>query len=55
MKTFFGGYTKKNLNAITGITSYYCAIMKMMILHDAIKTIQNGVFAFFKKEQKPVS
>jgi len=28
----------------------------MVILHDAIKTIQNGVFAFFlKKEQKPVS
>jgi len=26
----------------------------MVILHDAIKTIENGVFAFFiKKEQKP--
>ena len=23
----------------------------MMILHDAIKTIQNGVFAFFKKNK----
>jgi len=28
----------------------------MVILHDAIKTIENGVFEFFiKKEQKPVS
>jgi len=28
----------------------------MVILHDAIKTIQNSVFVFFsKKEQKPVS
>ena len=43
-----------NLNAIVGITSYYCVILKMVILHDAIKTIQNGVW-FFWKEQKPVS
>jgi len=29
--------------------------MKMVILHDAMKTIQNGVFMFFlKKEQKLV-
>jgi len=28
----------------------------MVILHDAMKTIQNGVFFFFfKKQQKPVS
>ena len=27
----------------------------MVILHDAIKTIRNGVFVFFKKEQKPAS
>ena len=27
----------------------------MVILHDAMKTIQNGVFVFFIKEQKPVS
>jgi len=38
------------LNAIIGITSYYCVILKMVILHDAIKTIQNGVFAFFKNK-----
>jgi len=38
-----------HLNAIIGITSYYCVILKMVILHDAIKTIQNGVFVFFKK------
>jgi len=44
------------LNAIVGITSYYCVILKMVILHDAIKTIQNGVFLFFlKKEQNLVS
>jgi len=27
----------------------------MVILHDAIKTIQNGVCVFFLKEQNPVS
>ena len=44
------------LNAITGITSYYCLILKMAILDDAVKTIQNGIFVFFlKKEEKPVS
>jgi len=43
------------LNAIIGITSYQCVVLKMAILHDAIKTIQNGVFPFFvKEEQKPV-
>jgi len=26
----------------------------MVILHDAMKTIQNGVFVFFPKKQKPV-
>ena len=42
-------------NSITGITSYYCVVLNMVILYDAIKTIQNGVFAFvLKKEQKPV-
>ena len=41
-------------NSITGITSYYCVVLNMVILYDAIKTIQNGVFAFvLKKEQKP--
>ena len=39
-----------NLNAIIGITSYYCVILKMVILHDVTKTIQNGVFAFFKNK-----
>jgi len=44
-----------NLNVIIGITSYYYVILKMVILHDAIKTIQNGVCFFLKNEQKPVS
>jgi len=45
-----------NLNAIISKASYYYLILKMVILHDAIKTIQNRVFVFFlKKEQKPVS
>jgi len=44
-----------NLNVIKGITSHYYVILKMVILHDAMKTIQNGVFVFFIKEQKPVS
>jgi len=38
------------LNAIIGITSYYCVILKIVILHDGIKTIQNGVLLLsFKK------
>jgi len=41
-----------NLNAIIGITSFYCVNLKMVILHDAIKTIENGVFAFFIKKNK---
>jgi len=41
-----------NLNGIIGITSYYCVILEIMILHDAIKTIKNKVFPFsLKKEQ----
>jgi len=36
-----------NLKAIIGIKSYYCVILKMVILHDAIKTIQNKVFVIF--------
>jgi len=38
------------------LTSYYCVILKMVILHDAIKTIQNGVFPLsLKKERNLVS
>jgi len=44
-----------NLNAIIGITSYYYVILQVVVLHDAIKTIQNGVFVLFQKKQKPVS
>jgi len=39
-------------DATMGITSYCCVILKMVILHDAIKTLQNVVFAFFKKRTK---
>jgi len=39
------------LNAIIGITSYYCVILKIVILHDEIKTIQNGVFLFSLKKE----
>jgi len=40
------------LDAIIDITSYYCVILKIVILHDGIKTIQNGVILFsVKKEQ----
>jgi len=43
------------LNAIIGTTSHEGVILKMVILHDVRKTIQNGFFPFFlKKEQKPV-
>jgi len=41
-----------NLNAKIGISSNYCVILKMVILHDAIKTIHNGVLCFFYKKNK---
>jgi len=44
-----------SLNAIIDITSYYRAILKMVILHDAMKTIQNGkknVFLMTLKKNK---
>jgi len=31
--------------------SYYCVILKMVILHDGIKTIQNSVFLYFSKKR----
>jgi len=40
-------FLPSNLNAIIGITSYYCVILKIVILHEAIKTIQNRVLVFF--------
>jgi len=44
-----------NLNAIISIKSYYYVILKMVILHDAIKTTQNRFLCFFlKKAQKRV-
>ena len=39
-----------NLNAMIGMTSYYCVILQVVILHDAIKTIPNGVL-FLKKNK----
>ena len=39
------------LNAIITITSYYCVILKIVILHDGIKTIQNEVFLFSLKKR----
>ena len=39
------------LNAMIGITSYYCLILKMVVLHNAIKPFQNGVFVFFIKKE----
>ena len=41
-----------NYNAIIAITIYYCVILQMVILHNAIKTFQNGVFVFFFKKNK---
>jgi len=32
-------------------TSYYCVILKLVILQDAIRIIQNGVFEFFIKKE----
>ena len=36
-----------SLNAIAAITSYYCVILKIVILDYGIKAIQNAVFLFF--------
>jgi len=41
-----------NLNGIIGITRYYCVILKIMILHDTIKTIKNKVFPFSLNEEE---
>jgi len=36
----------------SAIISYYRVILKLVILHDAVKTIQNGfLFLFFKKNK----
>jgi len=45
-----------DLNDLIGIKSCYCVILKMVILHDATKTIQNRGFCvfFLKKEHSPV-
>jgi len=40
-----------NLNAIIGITSYYCVNLTMVISHDAMKTMENVIFAFFIKKE----
>ena len=37
------------LNARVGITSYYCVILKMVILHDGIKPFRMGFLCFLKK------
>jgi len=36
-----------NLNARISINSYYCVILKTVILHETIKTIQNKFLRFF--------
>jgi len=41
-----------NVNAIIGITNYYCVLSKIVVLHDAIKTIQNGVFVFLQNKNE---
>ena len=35
------------LNAIIGVTSYYYVILQVVMLHDAMKTIQNGFLCIF--------
>jgi len=42
------------LNVILGITSYYCVILKIVILHDEIKTIQNGVFLLLLNKEQTI-
>jgi len=40
-----------NVYGIIDITSY-CVILKILILHNAKKTIKNKVFPFFLKEEQ---
>jgi len=46
----------QNLNAMIGIKSYFCIILKIVTLHDAIKTIHNGVtkICFFSTKRKKI-
>jgi len=46
-----GAFLPSILRAVIAITSYCCVILKMVILYDAIKTIQNGVFVFFFEKE----
>ena len=41
-------FLPSDLNTIIGIKSYFCVILKMVILHDAMKTIQK---CFFPKKK----
>jgi len=54
-KTKVGYISPPNLNAIIGITSYYCVILKMVMLHDSIKTIQNAVLCYFYRTKTSFS
>jgi len=45
-------FLPSNLNAMIGITSYCCVILKVVELHDAMKTIQNEVFVLFFLKNK---
>jgi len=42
------------LNAIIDITSYCCVILKMVILHESIKTIQSVFFSVFLKKEENI-
>ena len=45
-----------NFDAIIGITSHYCVILKIVLLHNGIKTTQNVYFLLsLKKERNLVS
>ena len=37
---------------LNALTSYYCLNLKIVILYDGTKTIQNGVFPFCLKKNK---
>ena len=40
-----------NLNAIIGITNYYCVILQVVILHDAKKQFRISFLCYFKKNK----
>jgi len=44
-------FLSSNLNAIIRMTSYYCVLLKMVILHHAVKQFRMGFLCFSLKKK----